>query len=102
MRPSPDRRLAAIAVLALSVSLAACGADAVAGGGGSGSDRITVVAAENFYGDIASQLGGPFVKVTSILSDPNADPHLFEPGTANAAAVAEARLVIDNGLGYDA
>jgi zinc/manganese transport system substrate-binding protein len=102
MRPSPDRRLAAIAVLALSVSLAACGAGAAAGGGGSGSDRITVVAAENFYGDIASQLGGPFVKVTSILSDPNADPHLFEPGTANAAAVAEARLVIDNGLGYDA
>ena len=42
------------------------------------------------------------MKVTSILSDPNADPHLFEPGTANAAAVAEARLVIDNGLGYDA
>jgi zinc/manganese transport system substrate-binding protein len=60
------------------------------------------VAAENFYGNIATQIGGPYVSVTSILSDPNADPHLFEPGTANAAAVASARLVIDNGLGYDA
>jgi len=64
--------------------------------------RVPVVAAENFYGDIVAQLGGPYVSVTSILSDPNADPHLFEPGTANAAAVADARLVVDNGLGYDA
>jgi len=61
-----------------------------------------VVAAENFYGDIARQVGGRFVDVTSILSDPKTDPHLFEPGTANAAAVADARVVIDNGLGYDA
>jgi zinc/manganese transport system substrate-binding protein len=61
-----------------------------------------VVAAENFYGNIASQLGGTYVTVLSILSDPNADPHLFEPGTANAAAVADARIVIENGLGYDA
>jgi zinc/manganese transport system substrate-binding protein len=62
---------------------------------------INVVAAENFYGDITEQIGGSHVTVTSILSDPDADPHLYEPGTANAAAVAEAQLVIDNGVGYD-
>jgi len=61
-----------------------------------------VVAAENFYGDMVRQLGGSHVTVTSILSDPNADPHLLEPGTAAAAEVADARLVIDSGLGYDA
>jgi zinc/manganese transport system substrate-binding protein len=64
--------------------------------------RLNVVAAENFYGDIARQIGGSQVAVTSILSDPNADPHLFEPGTGNGLAVASAALIIQNGLGYDA
>jgi zinc/manganese transport system substrate-binding protein len=95
------RRLArarlATGVLAMAAILAACSGSSAATSG-----RVSVVAAENFYGDIARQLGGRFVSVTSILSDPAADPHLFEPGTAAAAAVADARLVIDNGLGYDA
>ena len=60
-----------------------------------------MVAAENFYGDIVSQIGGSRVAVTSILSDPNADPHLFEPGTRNGLAVSRAALVIQNGVGYD-
>ncbi len=89
-----------VAAATLAVLLAACGGTQPAPG--DGNARVRVVAAENFYGDIVAQLGGPYVTVTSILSDPTADPHLFEPGTANAAAVAEARLVIDNGLGYDA
>src|SRR6266850_4106703 len=63
---------------------------------------LAVVAAENVYGDIAQQIGGAHVHVTSILSDPNADPHLFEPGSSNGLAVAEARVVIQNGVGYDA
>lgn len=62
---------------------------------------MKVVAAENVYGDIAAQIGGSLVSVTSILSDPNADPHLFEPGTRNGLAVAQAKLVVQNGLGYD-
>ena len=61
-----------------------------------------MVAAENVYGDIARQIGGGDVQVTSILNDPNADPHLYEPGTAAALAVARARLVVVNGVGYDA
>jgi zinc/manganese transport system substrate-binding protein len=66
------------------------------------SGRVSVVAAENVYGNIASQIGGSRVHVTSILSNPDADPHLYEPGTQNGLAVAEAQLVIQNGLGYDA
>jgi zinc/manganese transport system substrate-binding protein len=93
------RRLTAPIVAALL--LGSCSGRAGSSSAG-GSGPIQVVAAENFYGDIASQLGGKHVEVTSILSDPNADPHLFEPGTANAAAVGGADLVIVNGLGYDA
>lgn len=66
------------------------------------SGKVDVVAAENVYGDIVSQIGGRYVSVTSILSDPDADPHLFEPGTRNGMAVARADLVIQNGAGYDA
>jgi zinc/manganese transport system substrate-binding protein len=62
---------------------------------------LDVVAAENTYGDIVRQIGGPQVEVTSVLKDPNADPHLFEPGTTNGLAVARARVVVQNGLGYD-
>jgi zinc/manganese transport system substrate-binding protein len=71
-------------------------------GGGSKPSELAVVAAENVYGDIAQQIGGAHVHVTSILSDPNADPHLFEPGSSNGLAVATARVVIQNGVGYDA
>ncbi|HVA61134.1 MAG TPA: zinc ABC transporter substrate-binding protein [Mycobacteriales bacterium] len=63
--------------------------------------RIAVVAAENMYGDIVEQVGGPHVSVTSLISDPAADPHLFQEGTREGLAVAEARLVVENGLGYD-
>jgi zinc/manganese transport system substrate-binding protein len=72
---------------------------------GCGSARghgLQVVASTNVYGDIARQIGGPSLRVTSILSDPNADPHLFEAGTTNGLAVARAQVVIANGLGYDA
>lgn len=64
--------------------------------------RVGVVAAENFYGDIVGQIGGDHVAVTSIISDPNVDPHEYETNAKDAAAVAQAGLVIQNGLGYDA
>ena len=62
---------------------------------------IRIVAAENFYGDIAAQLAGPRARVTSILENPSSDPHLFEPDIATARAVADADLVVYNGLSYD-
>ena len=62
---------------------------------------IKVVAAENFYGDIAKQIGGDRVEVTSILANPNQDPHQFDASTSTARALADARIVITNGVDYD-
>jgi len=63
--------------------------------------RIPVVAAENFYGDVVHQLGGDHVDVTSILSNPNQDPHLFEASPKTARALQHASLVVYNGADYD-
>src|SRR5208282_6371820 len=62
---------------------------------------VAIVAAENFYGDIAEQIGGPDVKVTSILSNPDQDPHLFEVSPAVGREVSAARIIIYNGIDYD-
>ncbi len=62
---------------------------------------ITIVAAENFYGDIAQQLAGNHAQVTSILSNPDEDPHLFEASPSVARDLASAKIVIYNGVDYD-
>jgi zinc/manganese transport system substrate-binding protein len=83
-------------VIVLAVFLlAGCGSTSKSG-------RLDVVAAENVYGNIASQIGGPHVSVTSILTSPNADPHLFQTGTSSGLTVSTAKVVLQNGLGYDA
>jgi zinc/manganese transport system substrate-binding protein len=67
-----------------------------------GSRRtVTVVAAENFWGSIASQIGGRHAHVISIITNPNTDPHSYEPTALDARSVAGAQLVIENGIGYD-
>ncbi len=63
---------------------------------------ISVVAAEGFYGELAQQIGGQYVSVYSMLNDPNADPHEYEPTVSDAKAIASAQVVVENGLGYDA
>lgn len=91
--------------IVLVVVLGTCGVSTVltgCGGGRASGGGLDVVASTNVYGDIARQIGGPRVHVTSILSNPDADPHLFEPGTSNGLAVATADVVIQNGAGYDA
>jgi len=89
------------AVIALLVmALPACGASP-GGGGGAGAGPIRVVAAENFWGSIATQLGGSRVAVTSLITSPDADPHDYEPRAKDARAVASAGYVIYNGVGYD-
>jgi zinc/manganese transport system substrate-binding protein len=65
------------------------------------SGVIQVVAAENFWGSIASQIGGSHVNVLSVVSDPNADPHEYESNASDARAVSSAAYVIENGVGYD-
>lgn len=83
---------------AVALVLAGCGA-AMPGAAAAGT--IAVVAAENIWGNIASQVGGAHVSVTSIISDPNADPHTYETGPQAAAALSSASFVIANGAGYD-
>ena len=63
--------------------------------------QITIVAAENFYGDVAQQIGGDLVSVVNILSNPDQDPHLFETAPSVVREIAAAQLVIYNGADYD-
>ncbi|TBR76406.1 MAG: cation ABC transporter substrate-binding protein [Burkholderiaceae bacterium] len=63
--------------------------------------QVNIVAAENFYGDIAKQIGGAHVDVMSILHNPEQDPHLFEASPSTARALAKASIVIYNGVDYD-
>jgi len=63
--------------------------------------EIKIVAAENFYGGIAQQIAGPDAEVSSILSNPNQDPHEFTTDASTAKAVADADIVIYSGIGYD-
>jgi len=65
------------------------------------ASTLQVVAAENFWGSIASQLGGDRVHVASVISNPATDPHDYEPTAADARAMAGARMAIVNGIGYD-
>jgi zinc/manganese transport system substrate-binding protein len=65
------------------------------------SSKIAVVAAENFYGNVAQQIGGDAVFVTSILSNPDQDPHLFETSPSVVREIAAAQVVIYNGAAYD-
>ncbi|MGH7912346.1 MAG: metal ABC transporter solute-binding protein, Zn/Mn family, partial [Candidatus Dormibacteraceae bacterium] len=75
----------------------------VACGGRSGADpsRIQVVAAENEYADVVAQVGGPYVQATAIMSNPNTDPHTFEASPAVAQEMSQAKLIVQNGVGYD-
>ncbi len=95
------RSVLATAALLAAGSLLTAGCS-TAGPQAAGDPRIVqVTAAENFWGSIARQLGGAHARVISIISNPNTDPHSYEPTAADARAVASARLVIENGIGYD-
>lgn len=90
------------AFLLMSLLLTACGANfQAASGDGKDGGPVQVVAAENFWGSIAAQVGGNHVHVTNIIVDPNADPHSYEPTNPDARTVARAGYVIVNGAGYD-
>jgi zinc/manganese transport system substrate-binding protein len=65
------------------------------------SGRIIAVGAENQYANVISQIGGKYVTTTAIMSNPNTDPHTFEASPSVAQAVSAARLVVQNGVGYD-
>ncbi|MEU0190655.1 zinc ABC transporter substrate-binding protein [Streptomyces afghaniensis] len=107
MRVSSSRSPAPLTVGACLVALAACG-DSAGSGSGTGasqspaaSSAVPVVASTNVYGDIVERIGGGRVKVTSIISDPDQDPHSYEASTQNRLALSKAKVVVENGGGYD-
>ena len=63
--------------------------------------KVTIVAAENFYGDVATQIGGERVAVESVMSNPDQDPHLFETTPSVVRQTGAAQIVIYNGADYD-
>jgi zinc/manganese transport system substrate-binding protein len=84
------KRLVSLLLLSLAVGSASAAAE-----------PIKIIAAENFYGDVAKQIGGDAVEVVSILTNPDQDPHLFEASPSVARDIADARIVIANGIDYD-
>jgi zinc/manganese transport system substrate-binding protein len=84
-------------VVGLAVIVTACGASTSTSGGG----VINAIGAENEYADVLSQIGGQYVHVSSILNNPNTDPHTYETSPSVAREVAAAELVVQNGVGYD-
>lgn len=91
-------RARAVAVAMAALLVAGCGIGSPPAGS---SGRLHVVAAENFWGSIAAQVGGGTVSVTTIINNPDADPHDYDPTPADARAIAQADYVIVNGAGYD-
>jgi zinc/manganese transport system substrate-binding protein len=90
------RVIAGLSLAVLALALAGCGSPTSTAGG-----RLRVVAAENFWGSIAAQLGGDRVAVTSIVVNPATDPHSYEATPSDARAMAGAKVAIVNGIGYD-
>ncbi len=109
MSPSATRPLAALlALVSLAALLAGCDGNSLSGsarvggaGGGARGARLDVVAGENFWGSIATQLAGEKATVRSIIVNPDTDPHSYEPTARDARVIAGAKMAIVNGIGYD-
>jgi zinc/manganese transport system substrate-binding protein len=98
-RTATRTRIAATVIL---LALAAC--TSACGGGGravAADGKILAVGAENQYANVIAQVGGRYVRATAIESNPNTDPHSFEASPSIAQTVADASLIVQNGLGYD-
>ena len=106
MSTSPSRRLALLVGASVAL-LSGCGSSSDSGSDGSASaapaasSKVAVVASTNVYGDIVARIGGDKVSVTSVISDPDQDPHSYEASTQNQLALSKAKVVVENGGGYD-
>jgi zinc/manganese transport system substrate-binding protein len=102
---SPPRRrtVATLASAGLATTMLAAGCSSGAGSTAAAVSSSTIVAvgAENEYANVIGQIGGKYVHVTAIESNPNTDPHTFEASASVAQLVSSASLVVQNGLGYD-
>ncbi|MGP0102009.1 MAG: metal ABC transporter solute-binding protein, Zn/Mn family [Solirubrobacteraceae bacterium] len=99
-RPTSRPRIAAAAAILAALALLAAGCGSSLPGARTGG-RILAVGAENEYANVIEQIGGKYVKVTAIESNPNTDPHTFEASPSVAQTVSAASLLIENGVGYD-
>jgi zinc/manganese transport system substrate-binding protein len=103
-RPGKSR-IAVLAGAAAALALAAAGCSSSSSSGATdsanGTTVINAIGAENEYADVLSQIGGRYVHVSSILNNPNTDPHTFEASPQVAAEVSAAQLIVQNGVGYD-
>ncbi|MFD6171555.1 metal ABC transporter solute-binding protein, Zn/Mn family [Streptomyces coeruleorubidus] len=97
---STSRRLALLTGASLAL-LAGCGSSSDSADAGSASAKVPVVASTNVYGDIVRSIGAGKVDVTSVISDPDQDPHSYEADTQNQLALSKAKVVVENGGGYD-
>ena len=101
LRRSGARTRSAVLVATglLVLMVAGCGSSSATGSGGSGV--ISAIGAENEYANVLGQIGGRYVHVSSILNNPNTDPHTFESSPSVAQQVSAAQLIVQNGVGYD-
>ncbi len=96
-----NRNLAlAGAIASMAVLAAGCGSSGTTDAA-NGTMVINAIGAENEYANVLSQIGGRYVHVSSILNNPNTDPHTFEASPSVAAEVSAAQLIVQNGVGYD-
>jgi zinc/manganese transport system substrate-binding protein len=97
----PARRGIAFAVLSVTAGLLAAACSSGPASTDPGGQKIVAVGAENEYANVISQIGGKYVSVSAIESNPNTDPHTFEASPSVAQEVSAAKLVVQNGIGYD-
>jgi zinc/manganese transport system substrate-binding protein len=89
------------AAAALAVAAAGCGTSATTAASAKSTSVISAIGAENEYANVLAQIGGQYVHVSSILNNPNTDPHTFESSPSVAREVSAAQLIVQNGVGYD-
>jgi zinc/manganese transport system substrate-binding protein len=101
MRPRIGIKAAALPLAAaLAAALLAAGCSPAAGAGGNGG-AIEAIGAENEYASVIAQVGGKYVHVDAIMSNPATDPHTYEASPAVAREIGQAQLIVQNGVGYD-
>ncbi len=100
--------LAVALPLAATLLASACSSSSASSSAAGGSSaaaasvtKITAIGAENEYADVIAQVGGKYVQAASIMSNPNTDPHTFEASPAVAREITAAKLIVQNGVGYD-
>ena len=97
----PPRRRAVAVALAVAAGLLATACSASSASPDAPGGQVVAVGAENEYANVIGQIGGKYVRVTAVESNPNIDPHAFEASPSVAQAVSAAQLVVQNGIGYD-